>query len=209
MIVIVMDAFGELDGRAAPDIGVLVYVLYPKDSNTRMCIRFSIHTQIGRSHPHPQVHSHPPLPTTNQPTHPSLLTPHRAKYPKKRKRKRTLKSTPELFKLAQSNELCPGANATFSLFFGESVGGLSVVGGGMRLEPAEDEGTPREEEEEEPGTRSVEDEEAGPGARERDEGTGGGGMRVASVRMRGIAEDEGDRGWRVAEEEEVGWERTR
>lgn len=60
----------------------------------------------------------------------------------------------------------------------------------MRLEPAEDEGTPREE----PGTRSVEDAEAGPGAREREEGTGGGGMSVFSVRIRGIAEDEVDLG---------------
>lgn len=57
----------------------------------------------------------------------------------------------------------------------------------MRLE-LEDEGTPSMDEE--PGTPSVDEEdeedEEVPGARERDDGTGGGGIREVSVRMRGI-----------------------
>lgn len=56
----------------------------------------------------------------------------------------------------------------------------------MRLDP-EVEGTPSMDEE--PGTLSVdedEEDEEVPGARERDDGTGGGGIREVSVRMRGI-----------------------
>lgn len=57
------------------------------------------------------------------------------------------------------------------------------MGGGMRLEP-EEPGTPSMDEE--PGTLSIDE---NPGARERDEGTGGGGIRELSVRMRGIEFD--------------------
>lgn len=61
------------------------------------------------------------------------------------------------------------------------------MGGCMRLEPEEDPGTPSMDEE--PGTLSIDEEDEEPWARERDEGTGGGGIRELSVRMRGIEFD--------------------
>lgn len=61
------------------------------------------------------------------------------------------------------------------------------MGGGMRLEPEEEPGTPSMDEE--PGTLSIYEEDEDPETRERDEGTGGGGIRELSVRMRGIESD--------------------
>lgn len=108
------------------------------------------------------------------------VQPYRVIYGKDKTR-RTLRSVPELFRAAQSNELCPGANAIFALFFGERVGGFSVVGGGIRPDPEDVDGTPSLDED--VGTPSNEDEV--PVVRLRDDGTGGGGISALSVRILG------------------------
>ena len=70
----------------------------------------------------------------------------------------TRRSAPELFSAAQSSGLCPGARTTFarSLDLDNCTGGLVVVGGGIKEDPADGAG--------------------GPGI--RGAGSGGGGIRV-------------------------------
>jgi len=78
------------------------------------------------------------------------------------------RSAPDDFNAAQSRGLCPGARATLSRFFEGFVGGFVVVVGTRREDEAEGDLV------ETPGVRFARD------------GTGGGGIRAESDRIRGV-----------------------
>jgi hypothetical protein len=84
-------------------------------------------------------------------------------------RRHTRRSVPDDFKAAQSRGLCPGARATFSRFLEGFWGRCVVVVGTRREDEAEDE-----------------DLFETPGVRRARDGTGGGGIRAESERIRGV-----------------------